>query len=481
LVEGDRDANGDFIRTKNVNGSEVETTVTKDELNTYSLFIPQQGIRHTRISNTTNFYLSKSRIQFNGGLQRNQRKEFGNVLDKNEAELHFDLTTLNYNVIYFFAPANSWELSAGTSGMGQQNKNKGEEFIIPEFTSFDYGFFGFGKRSFGKVDIAGGLRFDHRMINMDELYENSNLKFKKENLTFSNFSASAGLTYEFTKRLSGKLNLSRGFRAPNVSELASNGKHEGTLRYEYGNYNLQSETSLQVDGSVLLNSQHVTMELSLFQNIIDNYIFTEKLLASDGVNDSVPDPLDPAALAYQYVQGKAQLRGGELMIDIHPHPLDWLHFENSFSLVQGINTSQQENDSTKYLPFIPAARIQSELRANIKKINSLLTDGFFKIEYTQYLKQNQVLLENGTETPTKSYALWNFGMGTKVITKKGNDLFSIYFSVNNVFDKAYQNHLSRLKYAAENEVTGRRGVFGMGRNFSLKIIVPLVIKKPTAN
>jgi iron complex outermembrane receptor protein len=169
------------------------------------------------------------------------------------------------------------------------------------------------------------------------------------------------------------------------------------------------------------------------------------------------------------------------MIDIHPHPLDWLHFENSFSLVQGINTSQQENDSTKYLPFIPAARIQSELRANIKKINSLLTDGFFKIEYTQYLKQNQVLLENGTETPTKSYALWNFGMGTKVITKKGNDLFSIYFSVNNVFDKAYQNHLSRLKYAAENEVTGRRGVFGMGRNFSLKIIVPLVIKKPTAN
>jgi len=33
------------------------------------------------------------------------------------------------------------------------------------------------------------------------------------------------------------------------------------------------------------------------------------------------------------VQGKAQLRGGELTLDIHPHPLDWLHFENSFSFV----------------------------------------------------------------------------------------------------------------------------------------------------
>jgi iron complex outermembrane receptor protein len=34
---------------------------------------------------------------------------------------------------------------------------------------------------------------------------------------------------------------------------------------------------------------------------------------------------------------------------------------------------------------------------------------------------------------------------------------------------AYQNHLSRLKYAAINEATGRVGVFNMGRNFSFKV------------
>jgi iron complex outermembrane receptor protein len=290
-----------------------------------------------------------------------------------------------------------------------------------------------------------------------------NLKFSKETLQFSNLSASAGFTYEFSKYVSSKLNISRGFRAPNVSELSSNGKHEGTLRYEYGNYSLQSETSLQIDGSV-------------FQNSIDNYIYTKKLMASDGISDSIPDPTDPVP-AYQYIQGKAQLRGGELMVDIHPHPLDWLHFENSFSFVQGLNTSEQKIDSAKYLPFIPAARIQSELRANMKKINTWLTDGFFKIEYTQFLEQNKVLLENGTETPTAAYALWNIGLGTKVITKKGADLFSFYFSVNNVFDKAYQNHLSRLKYAAENVATGRTGVFNMGRNFSFKIVVPVTFRK----
>jgi iron complex outermembrane receptor protein len=41
---------------------------------------------------------------------------------------------------------------------------------------------------------------------------------------------------------------------------------------------------------------------------------------------------------------------------------------------------------------------------------------------------------------------------------------------------AYQNHLSRLKYAPMNLATGRSGVFNVGRNFGLKILVPLSFK-----
>jgi len=33
--------------------------------------------------------------------------------------------------------------------------------------------------------------------------------------------------------------------------------------------------------------------------------------------------------------------------------------------------------------------------------------------------------------------------------------------------------LSRLKYAPENLVTGRIGVFNMGRNFTIKFNIPL--------
>ena len=52
-------------------------------------------------------------------------------------------------------------------------------------------------------------------------------------------------------------------------------------------------------------------------------------------------------------------------------------------------------------------------------------------------------------------------------------LLSLYLSGENLTNRAYQNHLSRLKYLAENTVTGRRGVYNMGRNFCIKVVVPI--------
>ena len=144
--------------------------------------------------------------------------------------------------------------------------------------------------------------------------------------------------------------------------------------------------------------------------------------------------------------------------------------------VNAINKSRVDFDSAKYLPFIPSARFQSELRADLKKAGKSFSNAFFKLEYNYYLRQDRVLLENGTETPTPSYSLWNVGIGTEIVNKRNKVLFSIYAAVNNLFDAAYQNHLSRLKYAPENPATGRVGVYNVGRNFSFKLIVPIDFK-----
>lgn len=485
LVEGERDSNGNFTRLINDNGTEEEITASDSDLNSYSQFVPKQGVNHFRLSNTTNLYFGESRIQTNVGYQRNQRKEYGNVFAENKPDLYFDLSTVNYNLVYLLPEYNDWQISTGVNGMAQQNKNRGVEFLIPEYNLFDFGVFVFAKRHIGKLDLAGGARFDRRQMNIDALYLDSNenpttdetqeQKFKAASPDFSNYSASAGATYQLSDKITAKANVSRGFRSPSIAELTSNGRHEGSLRYEYGNLDLKAETSVQLDASLVLNAKHLTAEVSVFQNTISNYIFTKKLLAYDGT-DSIPNPSEPVP-AYQFTQGKAQLRGGEIQIDVHPHPLDWLHFENGFSFVNAVNKTLENNDTSKYLPFIPAARLQSELRATLLGKGRKVSNLFFRLEFSHFFEQGRVLLENRTETTTPGYSLWNSGLGTDIKNAKGSTLFSFYFTVANIFDKAYQNNLSRLKYAAVNATTGRPGVYNMGRNFSFKVVVPFTIKK----
>ena len=477
---------GNFIKLAVINDSTIEEqSVTNADLKGYSIDIPRQGINHLRVASTSKLFLKKSVLSLNLAFQQNSRKEFADPLDEQATELFFLLNTFNYDVKYLLPKIKQWQTSIGINGMQQSSYNKGEEFLIPEYNLFDAGIFAFTQKSFDKLHLSGGFRYDVRNINSLPLYLNADdeptdasditatTKFKDFNTTFSNYSASIGASYRLTKKLTIKLNASRGFRSPNIAELGSNGLHEGTFRYELGNTQLNPETSIQVDAGLLYNSKHISFELAVFNNAIQNYIFLQKLNSVFG-GDSIIDSSDPAP-TFQFVQGNANLYGGEFAIDIHPHPLDWLHFENSISFVRGEQLNQP--DSTKYLPFMPAPKIQSELRANFKKAGSHLRNLYIRVDVAYTFEQSKVLSAFGTETPTTAYTLLNAGIGTNMVNKKGNTVFSLSFAVSNLLNTAYQSHLSRLKYAPENPASGRTGVFNMGRNFSVRLAVPLTLKK----
>ncbi len=92
------------------------------------------------------------------------------------------------------------------------------------------------------------------------------------------------------KELTLKFNIARGFRAPTLAELSSNGAHEGTNRFEVGNGNLKSETSLQADAGVEFNSEHITLGAGIFYNSINDFIYYRKVLNSIGDDSLVVDP-----------------------------------------------------------------------------------------------------------------------------------------------------------------------------------------------
>ena len=479
IVEGDRDsATGKFIKPIALNDSTEDAAFgTNTDFKSYSPLTPYQKIHHYKAVLNNSFVLGNSSLKFIIGWQQNQRKEYADILKENNFGLYFLLNTINYDVRYIFPEKNNFNISLGINGMQQLSENKGTAFLIPEYKLFDAGVFLIAKKTINKLDISGGLRYDSRSEKGEDLFLNAAgekvsiadsgayHQFTAFNTTFTGISGSIGVTYQFSEKVFSKLNASRGFRAPNIAEISSNGVHEGTTNFIIGVPVLKAEKSLQFDYAIGLNSQHISAEIDLFTNTITNFIFLSKLESVTG-GDSITGGFS----TFKYYSGYANLSGGEISIDIHPHPFDWLHFENSFSYVQSIQRNQP--DSTKYLPFTPAPKFSSELKASIKKLGKYFANTYFEIGMDNLFNQNKFYSAFGTETETAGYRLLNAGIGTDVISKT-KTVLSFYISATNLTDVAYQSHLSRLKYTAENNVSGRTGVYNMGRNISLKLIVPL--------
>ena len=479
IVEGNRDnTTGQFIKPVDLgNGTEGESIATHEDFLSYNHLMPYQQVNHYKAVWNTNILIGEGSLKTTVGYQQNRRQEFADVLTPNNYGLYFQLHTVNYDVHYLLPERNGFEFSFGTNGMYQNSLNKGIEFLVPEYRLFDAGVFVIGKKVWGKLNVSGGLRYDKRFETGDALYLNasgekitatdatSTQRFAGFSSNFGGISGSLGATYQLSENWNTKLNLSRGFRAPNISELGSNGVHEGTIRYEIGDPNLKPESSLQLDYELGYNTEHVSAKVNLFANNISNYIFSRKIssvIGGDSIADGVP--------AYKFDSGNAQLIGGEATIDIHPHPLDWLHFENSFSYVNA--QLKNQSDSTKYLPFTPGAKWKSDIRADIDKIGQHLKNCFLSFGLDYYFRQDKIYSAFNTETTTPGYTLLNASVGGDIVIKK-KTICSLYINGSNLADIAYQSHLSRLKYAAVNNVTGKTGVYNMGRNISLKLVVPV--------
>jgi iron complex outermembrane receptor protein len=476
MVEGDRDlSTGAFLLYA---GSPLERIPTLRELKGRTIFVPSQRVQHNKLVWDNNFIWGGSRIKLNIGWQHNRRKEFGDPEHPTAEELFFDLKTMSYSLQWKLPEQKEWHTTIGLNGMQQANTNRGAELLIPDYSLFDAGLFVYTQRIYTKTTWSGGLRVDARSLDSRAHQEGGLTKFEAFRRNFTNWSGSVGVSYEPSDNVTLKANMARGFRAPSLAELASKGSHEGTNRYEYGQKDLNSETSFQLDAGIELGFEHFNLGLSAFRNSIHDFIFYRKLLTNAGA-DSLVEVDGEQLTAFIFQQQNAVLSGLELQLDIHPHPLHWLHLENSFSWVQGqfdrlLDPSQPGSD---HLPLIPAPRWNTELRGDFKKGIGLFRNLYVKLEAEKTFAQEQFFSGFNTETRTPGYLLLDAGIGASFTGKKKNTLATIHLAVTNLGNIAWQSHLSRLKYLMQNPVTGRTGVFNQGRNFTVKLQVPLLLQK----
>ncbi len=403
-----------------------------------------QDLNHHLISSQNKLYLGNFKWETNVAYQVALRK-LQTTLDVPVVEMN--LNTLTYESKLYLPSSESSDYIVGFQGKSQTNRNQNNRAaqFLPDADVNNIGVFGLIQYTFfEKLRLQGGLRFD---MYKTETYAMGTQGIEGYHaplsLNFSSPNASVGLTYNLNEKLLFRANLAKSYRAPNLSELTSNGMHGD--RYEIGNAKLQAENAYETDISMHYHGDYFSFDLAGFYNLIDNYIFISP----------TAELTSTAMTIYRFSQTNAKLYGGEAGIHFHPKSLPWLHVQSTYASVIGI----QENGN--YLPFIPAHKFRYEIRVEREKIGFLKHPNF-KIAALTALKQNH---PSPYETATDGYTLVNAGINADI--KLSNQLMNIGLSANNIFDTQFFDHLSTLKPL---------GYFNEGRNISLILKVPFGIK-----
>jgi len=494
IPDGSRDpANRKF--TRQITDSDTyRPDVTPAELNSYALPALHQHVQLYRIYDISNFIIGSGNLLVNLGYQYSHRREFTHPEDADVPGLNLQLTTWTYDFKYNFNIAKTWETTIGVNGQYQNNTlGYSTDFPIPAYHQFDVGPFFAVKKSFGKLDLSGGARYDTRSFSgkaayidtakqyFPTLYTGANptgtpnvtQQFSALNKTFSGVSGSFGAAYNFSDQFLVKGNIARGFRAPSIAELSANGPDPGSQIYHIGNPDFKPEFSVQEDLGAFLTLPNVSASVEVFDNHIQNYIFQEQQPVRVSADGEIQK--DGQYSEFKYVQGKARISGGEFSLDIHP--VSWLHFENSATLTYGTNlgTGGKVPDSLKYLPFIPPVHTHSELRGTFAKgLGKSFKNLYAFAGFDHYSAQNRFFSAYGTETYTAGYNLLSAGVGGNIVNSKGNKVLEVFIEGTNLGNVNYKSNMSRLNYFDNPTVPAgvHPGIFNMGRNISFKVVVP---------
>jgi iron complex outermembrane receptor protein len=402
-----------------------------------------QELSHTTLTWVNTFDLGNDHeLNVTLGRQLNDRKEFGGHEEEEghddheeeeghddhddeghegheegEAELDMELSTNTLDISLVMPQSDNLNLTIGANLLSQENKNFGHEELIPDAEKKDFGLYALGQITMENGAALLGVRYDNRSISSD-----------MGSADFSNFNGSVGIKRDF-KNSSLRFNIGSGYRAPNLIELFADGVHHGTFRYEKGNVNLVAEKSFQTDISFDINNEDSSVSFNLFYNDISDYIYISPSR----------DRIDGFAV-FNYMQQDSELYGGEISFD-KKTGFDWLSYNTSLEYIFA------ESADGEALPFISPLTFNQVFNIDFSSNYS------FEIDFLAKAKQGRVSM---FEEETDGYSILNLS-GNWMTSFLENDL-NIFWSVNNVFDKEYYDHLSRFKTA---------GIEEMGRNISV--------------
>lgn len=446
---------------------------------TYDIQNPRQEVTHHL--GKLKFYkrfegLGKWNAQYD--YQNNRRFEFDVRRGErdNQASIDLELTTHTFSTDFKLDAKESYELQFGILGRFQENfanPATGVRRLIPDYEKYDFGAFVTGEyRVTDEILVDAGLRYDFNRIDAKKFYQTSRWEERGYDQEFQdliiddlgtqlltnpvfnyhNFSTTFGAQYTENSGSIVRINYALSQRAPNPSELFSDGLHHSAARIELGDLRIKSETSHKISASYQKDLNNWGFTLEPYANFIKDFILLEPTSVEFTIRGAFP--------VWEYRQTDARLLG----VDAAAY-IDWTsnwRTDHQFSLVKGMDT---ENNSA--LINIPAANFRNKLTFVKPEWNdfefSLESQYVFEQnEYPENItvfspeQQQQVLLE--INTPPGAYHL--LGISSKMeFPFKNNLKLTTGLTVSNLLDTNYRDYLNRQRFFADD----------LGRNIILQL------------
>ncbi|MGS0525892.1 TonB-dependent receptor domain-containing protein [Zobellia nedashkovskayae] len=447
---------------------------------TYDIGEPRQDVTHhlARLKMFSRFDgLGKLSLQYD--FQRNNRLEYdirvGDDADKASIDLELDTHTVLLDLDSDLS--DKINLKTGLMARYQTNfadPNTGIRRLIPDYDMYNLGAYAVADYDLNENFLLEfGARFDYTYIdafkfyrtstwedrNYDQLYadivieETGNQILTNPQLNFYNTSATAGATYSFGEEYKIFFNYSLAVRAPNPSELFSEGLHHSASRIEMGDLGFKSEVAHKVAVTLERKNPVFSFSVNPFINSINDFMVIEPT--------SIEQTIRGNFQVWEYRQTNALLLGFDL--DASYAFTNNFRLDHQFSFVKGYDQSQNEP-----LISMPPVNTKNSLAYQNPKINNLrlALQSEFVFRQNEYPDNNFEVYIPETETfeivdvstPPGAYHLLNFSSSIDFnITQKSQ--LTVGFKVTNLLNNSYRNYLNRLRYYADE----------LGRNYLLNL------------
>lgn len=331
----------------------------------------------------------------------------------------------------------------GVEGLYEDQESTGPTGLTPGGQIENLALFGTGRTTVGPWSFEAGLRYDHRsqegdpsqtsdpslLANRTDPVSGAPVNVELEN-DYDIVTASLGAVYEFSDSFALAANLSRGFRAPSLFELYANGVHGGVAALQFGEADLDAETSLGGDLQARWRSEKFDLTATTYVTSISDYIF---LADTGSTTGGLP--------IFKVGQDDATLVGGDLSATFRA--TDWLTVNAVYEMVRG-----EFDDGGADLPLLPADQFQLEFVLHRESLG-MLEHPEFRIGLRHAFSKDSA----GTQEPfsqfdanpnfgtasTDAYTLLDLGFGFEV------DRLRFDLTVKNVTDEDYRDFLDTYK------------------------------------